>query len=320
MLNSPLVRVKRRSPSPICGKPDWCSVTDDGAMAICMRVAEGAVKESKNGGYIHILEEREYHPLNPIQRKPAPPSVASLERRDSVYKSLLDASTLCARHAADLQRRGLSSLSLARNAYRSLPPSLHHAQKLCEGLQRQGHNLANVPGFFRDDSGLWTLAIHSPSFFVPVRDPRGRIQGMQIRQDRGSRYVWFSSAKEPGGASSAAPVHFARPWRAEATGEAILTEGGLKADVTAELLDACVVGVPGVSAFGIHFGTELKARLPKLDTVIIGYDVDWRSKRQVGEALVRLFDSLADVGLNIVMLNWNNAKGIDDFLVKGVGQ
>lgn len=57
MANSSLVRVSYQTPCPICGKPDWCSFSDDGAAAVCMRVAEGSVKETRNGGYLHRLQE-----------------------------------------------------------------------------------------------------------------------------------------------------------------------------------------------------------------------------------------------------------------------
>jgi hypothetical protein len=322
-LNSSLVRVKRKSPCPICGKPDWCSMTDDKAIVICMRVAEGSIKESKNFGYIHILEEREYRPLDPTPRKPEPPARAPLERRDAVYREMLATLTLTDLHVEDLRERGLSTLTIERNAYASLP-ALSQIPDLCADLARE-HNLANVPGFYRDEEGRWMMTVYSPGFFIPVRDTQGRIQGCQIRQDHGSRYIWFSSpedkdGKRKDGASSGAPIHFARPWRADATGEAIVTEGGLKADVIAELLDACVVGVPGVSALGVHFGAELKARLPEITTVFVAYDTDWRAKSQVATALQRLFDSLVGVGLDVVALDWNDAKGLDDFLVKEVGQ
>src|SRR5262249_59337763 len=50
-----LVRVKRGRPCPICDKTDWCSVSEDGTKAICMRVP--SERETRNGGYLHILEE-----------------------------------------------------------------------------------------------------------------------------------------------------------------------------------------------------------------------------------------------------------------------
>src|SRR5262249_15067475 len=150
---------------------------------------------------------------------------------------------LAKRHVKDLAGRGLSDLTIARNAYASLPASPSFLGDLATK-----YNLANVPGFFRDNKERWTLAVNTPGFLVPVRDTQGRIQGCQIGKDFGARYVWLSSPEPDDwasrgcgagwtGASSGAPIHFARPWRAEATGEAIITEGPLKADITAEMLD-----------------------------------------------------------------------------------
>jgi tetratricopeptide (TPR) repeat protein len=43
------------------------------------------IKQAANGGYIHRLKDRDYQPDYSIQRKPEPPPVASLERRDAAY-------------------------------------------------------------------------------------------------------------------------------------------------------------------------------------------------------------------------------------------
>jgi hypothetical protein len=48
--------VTQRKPCPICGKPDWCTVTNDAA--ICMRVADGAIRSidmDHGTGYLHRL-------------------------------------------------------------------------------------------------------------------------------------------------------------------------------------------------------------------------------------------------------------------------
>ncbi len=55
--NHSWVRVTRQSPCPICNKPDWCSISSDGAIVVCMRVSDGAVKETRNGGFLHRLSE-----------------------------------------------------------------------------------------------------------------------------------------------------------------------------------------------------------------------------------------------------------------------
>ena len=61
-------RVTRKNPCPICQHGDWCGYSE--TIAICMRVESD--KPSKNGGWIHILNEK---PIMPIFRKKAIPEV-----------------------------------------------------------------------------------------------------------------------------------------------------------------------------------------------------------------------------------------------------
>ena len=56
-MSEKLRRVSRRNPCPICGRPDWCSVSADGHLCICMRISEGSVKQSSNGGFVHVLRD-----------------------------------------------------------------------------------------------------------------------------------------------------------------------------------------------------------------------------------------------------------------------
>ena len=50
-------RVNRRNPCPVCGKPDWCLVAEDGSAAICPRTPDGAVKDIPGSGWLHILRK-----------------------------------------------------------------------------------------------------------------------------------------------------------------------------------------------------------------------------------------------------------------------
>ena len=50
-------RVNKRNPCPICGRPDWCGISPDGSKCICMRVSDGSVKQTENGGFLHILHD-----------------------------------------------------------------------------------------------------------------------------------------------------------------------------------------------------------------------------------------------------------------------
>ena len=65
---TPLRRVSPRQPCAVCGKPDWCGCSPDGCFAVCMRVPEGAVKTTRNGGFLHVLCEDPDWPSRPRVR------------------------------------------------------------------------------------------------------------------------------------------------------------------------------------------------------------------------------------------------------------
>jgi len=65
------VRVTRRQPCPICERPDWCSVSEDGAVVVCMRVE--SPKPCRSGGWFHRLTEAVKPAPAPARRsRPAP--------------------------------------------------------------------------------------------------------------------------------------------------------------------------------------------------------------------------------------------------------
>jgi hypothetical protein len=311
--------VSRKNRCPICEKPDWCGVTDDGVLAICMRVADGAATEAKNGGFVHVLKpsERAFTP-KPVQyNQPEKPNLAPVDRRDAVYTAFLESLTLTKPHSGNLLSRGLSDAEAAHNLYASVP-NKKTAATVCAELAGR-FDLTGVPGFYQE-SGCWQLAVWSSGFFVPVRDVQGRIQACQIRFDEGDvRYRWLSSKERKCGASSGTPIHFARPWRVASTGEAIITEGALKADAIAESLDVCVVAVAGVSCFNDRFGEWLREQLPMLGYGLIGFDADWHSKPDVERAMLRLMVSVESAGLIGSLLDWSAKKGLDDLLSVEVG-
>jgi len=48
-------RVSKENRCPICGKPDWCLLSNDGSAVICPRTAEGSVRNLGDAGYLHLL-------------------------------------------------------------------------------------------------------------------------------------------------------------------------------------------------------------------------------------------------------------------------
>ncbi len=50
-------RVSKQNPCPVCGKPDWCLVANDGSSAICPRTESGAQKYIDRAGWLHKLQD-----------------------------------------------------------------------------------------------------------------------------------------------------------------------------------------------------------------------------------------------------------------------
>lgn len=62
-------RVTKAEPCPICGKPDWCGIADDGTAAICMR--RDSDKPTDNGGHLHKLTDAPRRLPEPSRRQHA---------------------------------------------------------------------------------------------------------------------------------------------------------------------------------------------------------------------------------------------------------
>lgn len=108
------VRVKRDKLCPICGKPDWCSVSADGTVVCCMRTE--SPKECKSGGWFHKLTEPlSYRPI-PQKAKPIP---------------VQDFAALASRYAENL--RDIDKLA------NELGVSIRSLERLEVGWNGQGH-------------------------------------------------------------------------------------------------------------------------------------------------------------------------------------
>ena len=326
---SQLLRVSRRRPCPICGKPDWCSISGDGDIAVCMR--KRSDHPARNGGWTHILSSGAHSPPvrpQPTGRKTTPVAErADSERRHVVYTALLDALELSEVHREDLLRRGLSPAEIPRLHYKSTPSS-GAATEIARTLSRQ-FDLRGVPGFYQR-SGAWRAAWMPPGYVVPYRDEQGRMQALQIRRcpyDGTDKYIWFSSnpdlmdeqgrQKYPCGTSSNAPLHYTRPDLLRDSHEVWLTEGALKAEIASFLLGgAAIIAAAGVTHFPQNFPASLKAQYPKLKTTIVVFDNDWWVKPPVKAAHQRLRSALAQAGFQVITRTWpTNFKGIDDYLL-----
>jgi hypothetical protein len=315
---APLTRVSTRNRCPICNRPDWCSVTRDGALAFCMRVADGSFKTARNGAFIHRLNSAAPQ-SNTRWQPPAPQTSAraSIDHIDAVMGSLLDDHlTLSDAHVEALLKRGLSRAEISRRRFRSLPPR-DQTSSIAKALSR--FDLRGVPGFYKSGSD-WQMVSYGAGIFIPAPDVHGRIQGMIVRRDgvTGSgKYIWFSSNPEryPNGTSSGAPVTYARVDKIRQTGEATLTEGSLKGQIASYLTDSGVIALAATS-FPAGFTTALKNNLPELRTIYVAFDMDWQKTDHVRSALFRLIGELEKARYRVRVRTWpKDFKGFDDFLV-----
>lgn len=70
---------KAKIKCPICDKPDWCGISDDGEAVICMRVSSG--HPTNNGGWLHRLTDPRPVYVPPPARIRTCPNLETLWRR-----------------------------------------------------------------------------------------------------------------------------------------------------------------------------------------------------------------------------------------------
>ncbi len=310
------LRVNKDSPCPICGKPDWCLVSQGGSAVICARVQSD--REVGRAGWLHKLTESQEPIGLPKPRKHAQEAVkASPDILDKVYRSLLAELELSKPHHEDLIARGMSEASIIAGGYKSLPrsgrPTL--VNKLTQAVSRgELPILAGVPGFYMVTGELrYATLAGSVGMLIPVKDTVGRIGGLQVRCDSAGssgKYRWVSSPGEFGGCSSGSPIHVAGA--SYVSEYAVVTEGALKADIAASRLGCPVLGVAGVANY-----TGIIQTLKSLGVkeVVLAYDMDKVSNIMVKHHAGELAKALLGAGLKVYESSWPiKYKGIDDFL------
>ena len=312
----------QESPCPVCGKPDWCSVSDDGGWAICRRKSDGTGEyKVDTSGADYWLYKLKEPPVESVPQDGAPeaPKTADPETLDRVYGTLLDQLPLSHAHRQDLHRRGLSEAQVKRRGYRTLPPGSREvlAAKLAERFGTEA--CSKVPGLYEKEGGpaRWSIA-GAAGVLIPVRDAQERIVAIKVRADdpgEGPKYSYLSSSKH-GGSGPGSQVHVPLSEDPGRGAAARLTEGELKADVATVLTKVLTVSVPGVSSW--------RNALPVLralgfGNVHLAFDADARRNRNVARALSEAFQALDEQGFEVVLETWpeKNRKGIDDLLVAG---
>jgi hypothetical protein len=258
--------------------------------------------------------EIRYDPCKRVVIAPEEP-IAPIEHRHEVYTSLIKVLPLLSAHRADLLRRGLSEAVIERNGYRSLPVVPKNRLIVCKKLL-QKHDLTGIPGFYINKEGEWDMASVS-GYLIPVRDPKGMIQGMQIRLENskdGKKYIWFSSRGRQNGCGARAWVHVAQPLGNPPEKRIWITEGPLKSDVSAHYLGTRFLGVPGASAWSNVVET---ARALGVKEIILAYDADQRDNPAIKKNARELAEELKSNRIKVLPAVWplKIGKGIDDACV-----
>ena len=306
------IRVTRRNRCPVCGKPDWCLISQDGKAAICARIESGKPVGNKGAGWLHTLDNSNtLPPLKPKHLVRESPK-AALDVLNTAYRALLTELPLSETHRANLQHRGLTGYEIHALGYKSY--SVNGRQAVVQRLTAQGIKLTGVPGFWLDSN---EIKLSGPAgIAIPVRDTRGRIVGLQIRCDsteNGSRYKWLSSRGCFAGCSPGTPVHVAGP--VSTNGEVWITEGPLKADIVALRLGRVVLAVPGV---GNWPGVIPIVRDLTPARVIVAFDMDKLTNHAVQLHRDALMTYLIKRGVRAFEAEWNQEyKGLDDLLATG---
>ena len=245
----------------------------------------------------------------PPERKP----LADIERRNAVYTEFLSRLPLANDHRENLHGRGLKDDVIENNLYKTTPSYGHMtiAQSLRDKFGRDA--LVGVPGFYRISEDCWTLEKMPRGILIPVRDRKGRIQGLQVRLDKADRrkYRWLSSRQRLDGSAAKAFCHITGAIRSEA----IVTEGPLKADVIHALTGKTVIAVPGVNSL-----SDLDAMLPTLkrcglQKIMTAYDMDMADNPHVRQANDNLAAMLTRNQIYFGSYYWDKAyKGLDDYI------
>lgn len=306
-------------PCPICGK-DWCGYNS--FLCSCMRIAEGSFKTviQSNGkpAYQHWLRPGTVNYTKVNEQSNNDVEAAPVETRDKVYREFISHLPLYPHHRDDLLRRGLTDKEIRKNGYKSIP-QLIKPWDICKKLIDRGFGLTGIPGFYkapgRNGGNYWTFGCQA-GYFIPVLDIKGRIQALQRRMDdpnRGGKYRLFSTFTQHMRCSSGTPAHAAMPVEIKDR-RVWITEGPLKADITAKYLGAVVIGIMSSGTWipAVKMLKEIGA-----EEVLIAYDMDFETNKYVSQPLEMLKGELKKMGLVVYQAVWDKVKGIDDALVGG---
>lgn len=261
------------------------------------------------------------------ERKTVPQSdKASPAEIHQTLSLLLAQLTLRLAHREHLRspKRGLSDEQIESLGFKSTPPPFL-CRSITDRLIKQGCRVQGVPGFYRDDSGHWTMAFYKKTsgILIPAIGFDGRLQGFQIMLDvplkhkddppekPGAKYIWFSSSSKTDGTGSGSPVHLIGDPSARVV---YVIEGLLKADIS-----HCLTGRTFAAIAGANNTSPLDPLFALLaqngtEEIIEAHDMDKYNNQMTMAGASKIYLTARKYGMNCRRLTWNpNYKGFDDW-------
>lgn len=343
-------RVSRNQPCLICGKPDWCSRTWDESVSFCARITDGAdhlSRKEKWGVFYHNRElfnqprKKLGVPKNHFKKAEEIP-LAPLEIRDFIYTALLRLSPASSFESLAIGAKGLRGRGLINyEDYGGLPCLADERKDLAARARlllnqnfpsfvcENPNGIRHIPGFWIDENGeacLWQNSDYSkPLLIIPYRSPAGKIQACQIRytgtpKQNKKRYLWLSLPKM-NSSGSGTPLHFAswKTFRSSNLDKPLLiTEGALKADVTARFLPKYY----SLASSGVGCSHDLIVNVSRGKSICLAFDNDYQDNPAVLRQFIRLLqlrfaeNQMTNLQFPTKILYWDiKYKGIDDALL-----
>lgn len=317
-------------PCPICGKTNWCAISEDLHRVRCQRCGDAAndksfelvgEKTDRNGApfFDWRLAGSATKAPEPLYGLADGKGVrAAPEILDKVYRTFLSRLPRAFEFGAS---RGLSMEESIALDYRVLGKERWNAVRgvVDAGLEK---HLPNVPGFHVkvDDRGRRWSVMGGNGVLIPVRDANGQIVAVKLRAFNTStgkycslsskNYHWIDpDGKQQPGPSPGAPLHF--PTFEGDRSTIRVTEGELKADIATLRSGILTISIPGVNGWP---RVAPIVRKIKPAVVRVAFDADYTTNQHVGAALVSLVRSLEETHARVELERWPEwaGNGIDD--------
>lgn len=238
---------------------------------------------------------------------------------DITYQAMREFFGLTEEHKKYLLDRGVKEENL-RNYFSIRKADEYFFQTMDEIFHIHENDFIGIPGFYKEDGKIVSRDIEGIA--IPMHNADGNIVAIQVRKDsvseeKGARYIFFSSSKKEQGCSSGSRVDIVCP---EYDGSYFVTEGHFKAMKLHEEF-----GLSAISVQGVNNIEPLKEEVPKLlekhsiKRFIIAYDADMKHNPNVKKAAKKLQKLLESFDVPTGFMVWDEqyGKGADDVIENG---